>query len=618
MRFKLQNVPVTNTANLQTHPDLFVKTASMLVFDKVGKLQLFAHQKYDFSTYLGTLSAGKWREYADIDNAGLHIDVTGDYLVRIWELVYDSEFRVAEKTLAQTLEASGQSDIDISASLACDVIGFEIMPLADAVLNEAFYYTDVDAARVRAIELSIAITTCRKEDYVRNNVRLLDELMGTDEALAGHLQVHVVDNGRTLDELPVESGRVFLHPNPNTGGAGGFARGMMESLDTRFGVKATHVLVMDDDVEVLPEAFVRTYNLLALVRDEYAPAVIAGAMLSLPVRDEQWEDVGCMRFDGMFGPVKRKMKLSKLNRVVENESIVYNRLRQYSAFWYSCVPAELIEEFGLPLPFFIRCDDAEFGMREPQRTFMTMNGICVWHMSFGPSKFRASMECFYVVRNSLIIGAVSPSLQGAGYADLYTTLADDMIEREWRKLAYDNVELCLDGMEAYLDGPAALIARDAEKQFLDYGKKNTPPVELDLQAEDLDRSRKALWKEPRRGFVTRAITKATKNGHRFVPKRFISGSGAAPDEFLWAPNTKVFMKERVYFIEEDGVHGRLHVRDQERFNELWKRYTALTKRYKNEHASIEEEWRQAYPYLKSATFWKEYLAEQQACQDSRK
>lgn len=38
-----------------------------------------------------------------------------------------------------------------------------------------------------------------------------------------------MDNGRSLDVEGLSGGGVFIHPNPNVGGSGGFARGMIES-----------------------------------------------------------------------------------------------------------------------------------------------------------------------------------------------------------------------------------------------------------------------------------------------------------------------------------------------------------------------------------------------------
>ena len=89
----------------------------------------------------------------------------------------------------------------------------------------------------------------------------------------------MVDNGRTLSAEEIQTEHVMVHPNLNVGGAGGFTRGMLEAMDHK--EKPTHVLLMDDDVMILPESLIRTYNLLKIVRPEYEHHFISGAMLSM-------------------------------------------------------------------------------------------------------------------------------------------------------------------------------------------------------------------------------------------------------------------------------------------------------------------------------------------------
>ena len=43
----------------------------------------------------------------------------------------------------------------------------------------------------------------------------------------------------------------------------------------------THALLMDDDIVIEPEALVKTYQILTLLKDEYEDAFIGGAMLRL-------------------------------------------------------------------------------------------------------------------------------------------------------------------------------------------------------------------------------------------------------------------------------------------------------------------------------------------------
>ena len=99
----------------------------------------------------------------------------------------------------------------------------------------------------------------------------------SDEPAGQHIVMRVVDNGRTLDTEKYNSEYVHIYPNQNVGGAGGFTRGIIESMDAE--KKPTHIILMDDDVKILPESLIRTYSLLAIMKDEYDSHFISGAML---------------------------------------------------------------------------------------------------------------------------------------------------------------------------------------------------------------------------------------------------------------------------------------------------------------------------------------------------
>ena len=181
------------------------------------------------------------------------------------------------------------------------LLAFEVTTFSMLDVKEIYYYTKVDESKLRDVELAVATTTFQKEDFILPNIELVKrEVLGCAEPIAGHFTFHVVDNGRTLDKEALEGSGVFIHPNPNVGGAGGFTRGMIEAMEQEH--KATHVLLMDDDVQISPESLKRTYNLLTLVNDEYVDAFLSGAMLSYEKQDEFYEDIGYVRHYGVYGP----------------------------------------------------------------------------------------------------------------------------------------------------------------------------------------------------------------------------------------------------------------------------------------------------------------------------
>ena len=221
--------------------------------------------------------------------------------------------------------------------------------------------------------------------------------------MAKNFYVHVIDNGRTLNKEELECDHLWIHPNPNTGGSGGFSRGIIEANLQK--EPATHVLLMDDDVIILPESLKRTYRLLTLLKEEYKNHFISGAMLYYERMNEQHEDIGYVHDDGSYGPVKHRLDMQRLDAVVRNEEPWAKRKNQYAGWWYCCIPTTVARLDNLPLPLFVRGDDVEYSLRNHAK-FITMNSICVWHMGF-TLKFNAAMELYQVHRNSLAIQAAS-------------------------------------------------------------------------------------------------------------------------------------------------------------------------------------------------------------------
>src|SRR5215218_7300024 len=98
--------------------------------------------------------------------------------------------------------------------------------------------------------------------------------MDREPVLRDRVDIVVVDNGRSLQPDDLDLAHVTLLPNPNLGGAGGFARGLMH---LRAEGRVTHVLFMDDDVSFDPDLVVRIVRLLSYASDPQL--CIAGAML---------------------------------------------------------------------------------------------------------------------------------------------------------------------------------------------------------------------------------------------------------------------------------------------------------------------------------------------------
>ena len=126
----------------------------------------------------------------------------------------------------------------------------------------------------------------------------------------------------------------------------------------------------------------------------------------------------------------------------------------------------MIEKNGFSLPVFVRGDDTEFSLRNHAK-FLTMNGICVWHMGFS-LKFNYFMEYYQVFRNLLIMEACNPSERRRRIWKRFMGLFLSEILR----FNYDGAEMIIRAVDDYLKGPAFIEQEKCQERLQKMSAKN--------------------------------------------------------------------------------------------------------------------------------------------------
>ena len=594
----------------------------------------------DFTTFFNALSVGKWLEYTVAERFWLHLELRGAAcsvaLTRAGRL--DSAPREVEGSRVELATSDSWRELDLPlGDCAGDVLrGFVVEAAGDVLVRGSHYAAEL-AGEPREVELALATTTFRKESFVERNARAVRErVAGAAGPHAGHVTMHVVDNGRTLDARALSGGGVVVHPNPNAGGAGGFARGMMEAMAQER--PATHVLLMDDDVEVSPESILRTFSLLSLLRDEWSDAFVSGAMMSWDRPDLLWEDLGSFAARGECQPVKQyeslesnRMRMSDFAGILANETYTPNTRthpdldQRYAAWWYCCIPTSTIRREGLPLPIFVRYDDVEYGLRCKPR-FITMNGICVWHVDFD-LRYNAAVERYQSTRNGFVIQATSNAVP---LSSIEGRLVECML-MELTKFNYTDAELILKGFEDFLKGPGYLFAPGvAEETYLTANRlrdKLIPYDELrqkvlsefgidlnDYDSNDLTQDYPLGLTEHGPLFrVSRMQTfRKSVNGQLFgCLKQYAGPVAVIHAKWDW-PIGKIYGVDAVVVIDVPTQTGKLRKRDNERCRVLWERMQRDLNEYRESKEDIDALYREARPLVTSVEYWQKYLGLRQA------
>ena len=632
---RFANVLLETKPRALSYPTMYYHTDQLLTPDpRTGDWTIAGAGTVDFTTYFNALSVLKLLKYTRATAFRLHIDIKSAKPVTVTQTRAERLSMQPQLVESVTADVPGDNKwhevtLDITTDPTTVIAGFQIATQAKTAIRNGWYEVEFDG-ETHDVELAIATTTFRKEKFIERNIDLVKtELLGSDYDIAKHLTMHVIDNGSTLDAAALSDAHVTVTPNENVGGAGGFARGMIESLEQT--TPATHVLLMDDDVEVSPESILRTYNLLRIVNDEYAEAFVSGAMLNIEDTQDQKEDTGYIStYDGSCVPAKPPLQVTKFVDVVYNECYdeqmsVPADAHRYAAWWYCVIPTAVIERNGLPLPVFVRFDDVEYGIRCNPK-FMTMNGICVWHAKFD-IRYNAGVERYQTIRNQMI-GQMTTGL----VPDTKTMLHSlhHMVDLECRKFNYTDAELALQGFEDFLKGPKFIMQPVAQECFMRANREKEQLVSFDelreqarqLGIDDFDPdmlTRQVIDFDEPRTLRQRAFDYLTRNGQRFGADKFaakkidgdVSGDRVEytiiPSAGWLYPAGMIHNENIIIAIDWATRKGVIRVKDVKRYQEVQKRYKRDLAYYKKHADRLSREYLAAAPRMESVEFWKAYL-----------
>lgn len=426
-----------------------------------GRVILKAKQSVSFDTYYNALFYGPYQQNAEINNIFARVISSGRLRLRLCAYTQEGKRIVLAtsetgNSVEETILSSGETrNLPLNGMLFV-----EAEALTDSVIHGGAFETG--AEEQTPVYLAAIICTYHREDYVQRNLaRIRHGLMDTAESgVSDAIDCLVIDNGGTL--ALEQSNRVLLFQNRNYGGSGGFTRGLIEAYRRR--QKYTHVLLMDDDISFEPEVLARTIRLLRILKRQGRPVCIGGQMLQEGKPTVQYEAGGNF-VKSRIQSVGRGMDLSSPGNLLKNTAQSHV---SFNAWWYCCFPLSEVERIGLPYPFFIKCDDIEYGMRMCPKLLLC-NGIGVWHRDFS-QKVSPHLE-YYIKRNELIVSILHDGKHALGYAL-------DKIVRACAKASLigdsRNIDFILMAYRDFMKGPSFFENTDEEqlnRQLTEMGKK---------------------------------------------------------------------------------------------------------------------------------------------------
>lgn len=379
----------------------------------------------DYSTWFNALSIKKWLHYTNIDKVSLELNYRGSGKLTIMDS--GSPFKEIK------LDSTGYINLPIDSIDKRSLLSFKVDKGIEISQGDWLLSSKKE---IRDIKCSVVICTFNRHEFLSNTII---ELQRT---LPENWNVIVVDNGSTPEVESIDDHRFKVIRNPNTGGAGGFTRGIMSAIKDEF----TYALFMDDDIQIDGRVLKKTDNFLKSLKIEYHDWFLSGGMLVLDEPTKLHELSA--RYDGIrVRHNHHNLDLSDFSSIKQTQ-VIKEHKNHYGAWWYCAIP--LKKDMDLPFPFFVNGDDIEFSLRHAPG-ILTLNGISVWHEAFH-LKYNAIKQHYLTVRNSLFINLkhrINPSIS------LINMVARYFLQRV-RGKRYES-DLVLLGIEHYLNGPKSLI-----------------------------------------------------------------------------------------------------------------------------------------------------------------
>ena len=580
-----------------------------------------------FDGYFNLFSCAKWLRYTSIDSAELVVSVAGDCILSVFsEKCLLFKKRISDSTQLSDIpqELDGNYYLLLSDLKCYRFIWFSITPLSEnSILKSAMYITR--QTPLRDIRLAGDICTFRREEYVKRNIRMLQEkiLRNPGSPLYGHLDIYIIDNGRTLniddvvisnrdsvctdEKTPIhldgsEEGQIYLIPNRNVGGSGGFTKGMLEILQKKSSVGYTHIILMDDDAVLEPDAFIRCYALLSFIRPEYEESCVAGTLWDLDLPYLQ-DEAGALYRNGNPIPLGAGIDLRRRDAVLKNEEI---RKVDYAGWWWACFPLSFVREDNLPLPFFIHFDDMEYGLRN-ENSFIYLNGIGVWHGGF--ERRKPQTDLYYGIRNRMITNAIHGE-NITKWSEIRRCL-DEMLYC-LMKYQYSGSALVLRAVEDFASGPENIAKNDPEKKnhlVREMTDVYSPYKELTHSKKELveieSYAQKCLAGENRNDNVSRFLYLVTMNGWLLPAKR---NKGRTICCSIFGKDLReIYRAKEALLIDPYSEKGTRVVKSYYRACGCLLKMAQVTYILITKYNKAADEYRKSFRSLSKKQFWNKYL-----------
>jgi galactofuranosylgalactofuranosylrhamnosyl-N-acetylglucosaminyl-diphospho-decaprenol beta-1,5/1,6-galactofuranosyltransferase len=571
--------------------------------------------RVSFASYFNAFPASYWKRWTTVTDVTLRLRMKGAGRIELYrskpngDIVHltgapvhaEQDWEIFEfRTTLKPFEDGGWLWFDVFTENV------------ELTVSDAVWLSDEPIPMKR---LAVGTTTFNRLDDCVVSLLALAEDPAVLDVIA---KVYVADQGpkkirehERYEEVKAALGeRLSIIEQGNLGGSGGFTRALFETIEHTKPGTVDQILLMDDDIALEPDSILRS-NMFA--RAAAKPVIVGSQMLNLQAKSRLhtmgevvdlatcvWRAAPGAITDHDFGTGSLRETRALHKRIDAT----------YNGWWMCLFPREVVEKVGLPLPLFIKCDDAEYSLRALAHDMptVTLPGSAVWHEPWTDKNDTKDWTVYFHLRNRLIMAALHSPY------DMRKTLLKQGARSAVRRLLsmeYSTAALELKALEDFMAGPDRLFdklgtalpeVQAVRKQYTDAqflpSAREFPPPSFDM-------------------------VKAEQMLHPPVhPAKIALRAGKALVHNLRAPNPEAADRPQVnlpansalWFLlgnldsatvsNADGSGVAFRRRDPKVFRELAVRTTQTYRRLIAEWPALVEQYKAALPELTSTVSWR--------------